>query len=57
MLPRSVKIMQNFILMQTFGKWIEYEGVEFWGAFFRIKVTFFSKKCPFWPISNTALNF
>ena len=31
-------------------------GGEFLEALFSKKVPFFIKKCPFWPISNTALN-
>ena len=32
-------------------------GAEIFGALFSKKVPFFIKKCPFWSISNAALNF
>ena len=33
-------------------------GLKFLGPFFqKNKMPFFHKKCPFWPISNVALNF
>ena len=45
-------------LCKTLRKGIENGGgVKRLGALFPKKSPFFIKKCPFWPISNAALNF
>ena len=40
-------------------KWLIRGEMWWWnvGALFSKKASFFIKKCPFWPISNAALNF
>ena len=49
------KIYKALFRTKTLRKGIQYGGNS--GALSTKKVRFFIGKCPFWPISNAALNF